>query len=185
MQLTEICNLPYAELKQRKDELIALARKASVEDLATRFLQSLTDAKQRDEKLAEQATTLAALTSGNKALEEKVAGLVADAAATGKAHAATLAERDKAIAEREGEIVTLRNQLETEKAERGKAEDHYVSAVGLLQSELAAEQARCQRLKGIASRNHAALQSAHATLAKAVVDQAIEAADSGTPVVSG
>jgi chromosome segregation ATPase len=73
MNLAEIENLSFVELKAKREEFIAEAAKATQADLAARYVQARTDAKHRDEKLAEQATTIAALTTGNNALLEKLA----------------------------------------------------------------------------------------------------------------
>jgi chromosome segregation ATPase len=72
MNLAEIENLSFVELKAKREEFIAEAAKATQADLAARYVQARTDAKHRDEKLAEQAT-IAALTTGNNALLEKLA----------------------------------------------------------------------------------------------------------------
>lgn len=54
MTLIDIENLTFAELKSQRATLIEAARKADMAELATRFVDARTDAKQRDEKLAEQ-----------------------------------------------------------------------------------------------------------------------------------
>jgi hypothetical protein len=72
MQIHEVENLPAAELKTRKAELIEALGGG---ELAQRYVQARTDAKMRDEKLAEQGGMIAALTNGNAALEEKLQSL--------------------------------------------------------------------------------------------------------------
>lgn len=54
MTLIEIENLSFADLKKQRAELITEAAKATAEELAARYVDARTDAKQRDEKLAEQ-----------------------------------------------------------------------------------------------------------------------------------
>lgn len=73
MKLHDIENLPFAELKARRVELVKVAIVTEVDELAARYVQARTDAKGRDEKLAEQAKTLAALQEGLEAVKEREA----------------------------------------------------------------------------------------------------------------
>lgn len=70
MSTHAIENLSFTELKEHRDALIADAEKLPPAELAARYVQARTDAKQRDEKLAEQGTTIASL---NSALAESMA----------------------------------------------------------------------------------------------------------------
>lgn len=106
--LHEIENLSFAELKAKQADLITEAAKAAPGELAARYVKARTDAKCRDEKLAEQAVTLAALTEGSNALTEKnkalaaevsrLAGLIKEAQAMHGQLAAEKARADKAEA---------------------------------------------------------------------------------------
>lgn len=69
MNFAEIENCSFAELKANRDELL---KKLGGNELAERYLQARTDAKQRDEKLAEQGATIAALNAGAEALQGKI-----------------------------------------------------------------------------------------------------------------
>ena len=72
MTIAEIENLSFADLKARRDELIQAAFESEDRgQLASRYVQARTDAKLRDEKLAEQGKTIDALTVGNAALQER------------------------------------------------------------------------------------------------------------------
>lgn len=73
MTISEIENLSYAELKARREELIEAAAADDGGVLAQRYVQARTDAKLRDEKLAEQGQTIDALKAGYAALQEKSA----------------------------------------------------------------------------------------------------------------
>lgn len=76
MNIHEIENLPFAELKARGIELIDAAKTASIDELASRYVQARTDAKQRDELLAEQAETLEALKTGLSSTKSQMASVV-------------------------------------------------------------------------------------------------------------
>lgn len=58
MALEEIQNKSVAELKAERDALIAQAAAVEPTELATRYVQALTDAKMRDELLAEQGAII-------------------------------------------------------------------------------------------------------------------------------
>lgn len=75
MTLNEIENLSAADLKARRDELVAEAGKAPVKELAAQYVRARTDAKHRDEALADQAATIRALQDGMGAMQGKVASL--------------------------------------------------------------------------------------------------------------
>lgn len=61
MQLNEIENMTFAEIKARREELEALAAMVPVRDLAARYVQARADAKHRDEKLAAQGELITQL----------------------------------------------------------------------------------------------------------------------------
>lgn len=63
MTIYEIENLTAAQLKERKAELVEVAKEFPVDDLAARYVQARMDAKIRDEKLAEQGKTITRLES--------------------------------------------------------------------------------------------------------------------------
>lgn len=61
MKLHEIENLSVAELKARRSELATAIANEPVQEIASRYIQARTDAKARDEKLAEQGKAIADL----------------------------------------------------------------------------------------------------------------------------
>ena len=70
MTLHEIENLSFAELKAQRTDLVESLKETDAGALAARYVQARMDAKQRDEKLAEQGKTIALL----QASLEKAAG---------------------------------------------------------------------------------------------------------------
>lgn len=64
MNLIDIENLPFADLKSRRAELIEQAARSTQADLAARFVDARTDAKHRDERMSEQGRTIASLNDG-------------------------------------------------------------------------------------------------------------------------
>lgn len=68
MNLSEIENLSFADLKAKREELV---KAIGCGELAERYVQARTDAKMRDEKLSEQGKTIEALQAGTTALTEK------------------------------------------------------------------------------------------------------------------
>lgn len=70
MTLTEIENLALSDLKAKREEIV---KELGGGELAQRYVQARTDAKMRDEKLAEQGKTIEALQAGHAALAEALA----------------------------------------------------------------------------------------------------------------
>lgn len=104
MTFSEIENLTFAELKARRDEIAQAAFENEGRDqLALRYVQARTDAKQRDEKLSEQGKMIDALSSGNAALLEKVATLERANADLSKQLSAAFARVSEKIVELQAE----------------------------------------------------------------------------------
>jgi len=59
--LQDIDNLPYDELKGRKQELIKIAQTCDPKELATRFVLARIDAKRRDIRLHDQGIQISDL----------------------------------------------------------------------------------------------------------------------------
>ena len=140
MELTDIEGLAAAELKKRRDELVAEAAKAPVEQLAARYVQARTDATRRDEKLAEQGETIAHL---QKALDASAAREEQTAA-----EAETLrGARDAAIENGEAnarEIAKVASALAAAREQAAKATElankqHHDEIVGLTNAALRAD----------------------------------------------
>lgn len=172
MQITDIENLSIAELKQRRDEMIAAASEAPIKELAERYVQARTDAKQRDEKLAEQARTLDSLNSGIEAANVQIADLkqrLKDSDDRNVANCkAALQDADQAAA-----CLAKANQAHDDYANTAK------QAIAELESALASERARAERLKSEAVRNHSALSQSARLINDAIAAQAIDIADQG------
>ncbi len=66
-------NLNFAELKARRADLVSQAKEVGVNELATRYVQARTDAKQRDERMAEQGVLIADLEEKLAASQQAVA----------------------------------------------------------------------------------------------------------------
>lgn len=94
MNLTDIENMTHAQLKERHAELVAEAAKQPADALAARYVQARTDAKQRDEKLAEQGKTITLL---QQSLDKAAAELESSDSELAKAQG-QLAEQERVIA---------------------------------------------------------------------------------------
>lgn len=150
MNIHEIENLTYAELKERKDELAGALVGTNFGELAVRYVQARTDAKQRDEKLAEQGQTIQRL---NELLDAK-----------------TL---------RVEELAALCEASENTIAECRTANLHLSHALEACQADRDDANARADRLKAEATRHATALHAAQKALADATALQDIENADTG------
>jgi hypothetical protein len=158
MNLHEIQNLSFAELKERRDELVKLAGGG---DLAARYIQALTDAKMRDEKLGEQGVTINRL---NDAL-----GMSAEN-----------------VAKAQELIAKTTAALEQERADRAKECGCHAETCGKMQtdinelgSKLAAETARANRLVHLSLRNEQAINGAAKLLQDAIALRMIDAVNEG------
>jgi len=170
MTLPDIENLTFAELKARRDELIAEAAKQPVNELAGRYVKARTDAKMRDESLGEQAGIIKALQDGSGALQEKNLRLgdqLLAESARADANSAFVVEANVLI-----------NRLQAEHAQKlGEQVSRAAEFAAEAEAKIAALEARCGRLKGAATRNQAALTGAATMLNAAISSNAIEAAD--------
>lgn len=161
MTLTEIENLSAAELKSRKDELVAAASQADPAELAVRYVQARTDASLRDEKLSEQGKTITTLQG---AFDQLKASAQADLSKLG------------------GIVAELQQRVE----KFVDAVSQKDAAIANLNLQIVEHSARADRLKVEAGRNLAALNSAASamtsaltTIATALGQQAVESADQG------
>ena len=71
MNIQAVENMCAAELKAQTDGLVDELAKGAPLDLAVYYISALTDAKVRDEKLAEQAETLTALKKGIESITQQ------------------------------------------------------------------------------------------------------------------
>ncbi len=179
----DIENSSFTELKAGKDSFVASATKWPVDELAARYVQARTDAKGRDEKLAEQADTLGHL---NEAL-----------AAAKEDRNITKAEADKSITRLQSEGVALlktgdalQASLDETKAWCEKQREEYEKATDVTRTRhadamvakdvlLRERSERADRLKAEADRNYAALSEASKLLSGAMHKHVIETADLG------
>lgn len=161
MNIHEIENMTFAELKANRAELIDAIKKTPPEDLARRYLQARTDAKQRDEKLAEQGKTIVALQDGNAALSEKVASIEAQLASSKLAIENYTRELEAARVAHSDEMAVL-NEKRNE-----------------LSGMLSEEKERAARLKVQAEKYMSAVSSIHSVALDAINSQVIDDAETG------
>jgi hypothetical protein len=106
--LENIQNMTGQELKSKRDVLIAEAQLASLPELAARYVQSLTDAKLRDEKLGEQGREITGLNETINVQSQALRTLESELSAKNK----TVDELQQAVAT----LRRLNEQLESREA---------------------------------------------------------------------
>lgn len=130
MHLTEIENLSAADLKSRRDELVEAAKAAEQGELAARYVKARTDAKLRDEKLAEQARTLDALSTGLESAKVQAAD-----------QSRSIGELEDMVSSRESERNALARNLhaahQAHSAELATLQQEHSNTVDDLRAELA------------------------------------------------
>jgi len=156
MNLTQIENLTFEEIKARRAELIEAIKGNDPAELAARYLQARADASQRDQTLGAQGVTITALQQGAAALSEKVEALNGQLRAAAEA----LAAKDAALAQATAAAAAEKEQLGRAIAELTEAH--------------ADQSARAERLKAEALRNQAALNGAAKLLHDAIGTQRVE-----------
>ena len=161
MDIHEIENSSFAELKANRDALVETAKKVPMGDLAIRYIQARTDAKGRDDKLAEQALTL-------KLLKDALTDLKAKSEAAAVEAAETNRDLSAAVVTGEREWDAFQSNL---KKVAKEALDN--------EAKLIAANARADRMKGEALRNFKALSSASKLLADAMAQHVTETANLG------
>lgn len=154
MNLHEIENMTAADLKAQRAELAESLKAEPPDDLADRYLQARHDAKQRDEKLAEQGRTITALQTGLAAADK-----------AGREVAQRFTEAKETIA------VVQDAARETTQADK--------ATIAALTESLKAQTERADRLKVVATRNHAAASASAKLLNDALAAEAVDAADAG------
>lgn len=159
MTIIEIENLTFDELKAQRGQLAAELKDLPADELAARYIQARTDAKQRDEKLAEQGQTI-------KTLNASVARMMHDSGAA-EAAATALTRLHKA------------NSLEVSKQHSSlrAATKELGCQLAESQAEVATQTARAERLKTEALRNHSAITSAAKLLNDAISSQNVATAN--------
>jgi hypothetical protein len=100
LKLAQIENMPHADLKANKDDLIEAAKLEGADALASRYVQSRTDAKLRDERMAEMGAEITELQATLAASEK-----------AGEALAAKLADAESQITKLAGEKLALEAEL--------------------------------------------------------------------------
>lgn len=161
MSIHEIENKTFADLKAERESLVEAAKSLPVDDLAARYVQARTDAKQRDEKLAEQAKTIEALRDGLAAMKERA-----------EAETTKLAESVKTLDSVESQV----DQKDRDyRATCGEFESKAMAAAGQI-SELTR---RCERLKVQAEKYNAAISGVHRLTTDAVNARTLTEAGEG------
>lgn len=165
MTLIEIENLPFAEIKSRRDELIEAAKRGELGELAARYVKTLEIAKLRDEKLGEQGRTINTLNDAAEGAKEDCKKLTAK-----------LSELVNTSTNERERMIALMDDLSA----KLKAEiDRLTLANNELAAKLAAETARADRMKAEATRANNALTAAEKALKDAVAERQLEAAERG------
>ncbi len=177
MNLHEIENLSYEELKSRREELSFEAAQASPDDLGERFVSARIDAKLRDTKLAQQAETLAALQAGMGAMQARLERLAQDLDNELAARRRVEAELESRQIELDSTRLTYESRLAQCETERRQTVADWQARYDVLLRECEAQRARADRFKSLASKNHVAIGTAAKALNEAVSAAAIEAAD--------
>ncbi len=150
MDIHEIENLSFIGLKANRTELVEAAKVFPQGELAERYIQARTDAKHRDEKLAEQGRTISAL---HEAL----------AVAKEKGEAAQAAEKQ------------CRKAVDAHAAaERGAGK-----VIDEMGEKLSMSNRRCDRLKTQAEKYAAAMTTIHKAATDAISSRDITQADEG------
>jgi len=152
MNIEEIENSTFAKLKAKRAELVEAAKGLPPEQLAARYVQARTDAKARDEKLADQGKTIIALQDGLAAAKDQ---------------AVVLGEK---LDEQTRIIENLRDDVRI-----GQTKYHQVY------QELQGQTNRAERLKLVARKTHRAVAQAARLLNDALADNAVDEADKGEP----
>ena len=173
MNLHDVKNMSFADLKAQRTEIIKSlldtrtlqARDVPTSDLIAAFVGALTDAKGRDEKLAEQGKTITALQDGLEASKAQASTLSYQLGKQGEVLSAELAETNATL-ER-----VRQSARETTQADK--------TALGAAVASLAKQTIRANRLKAEATRNYTALSGAAKLLNDAFAAQAVDNADKG------
>lgn len=172
MTLIDIENLPAAELKKRRDELVAEAAKADTKELASRYVQARCDAAMRDDKLREQGVTINTL---NDALATAKQCYIDSQNALGAA-TGSLAELEKKHA---ADCATHREQCAKLQADAKAAIDSLSDQLNETQSKLAAETARANRNAQLAARSEAAINAIAKTANDIIAARQVETNNEG------
>lgn len=154
MGYADIENKSCDELKADRDALMEMAEAEPSEVIAARYIKALIDAKYRDEKLAEQGRTIAALQNGVEASRERLEAV------------------GNELVECQAALNTVR-----ETAQQTALADK--TALNAATASLVKETERANRLKAEATRNFAALSGTAKLANDALSQNAIENADSG------
>ncbi len=158
--IQDIEALSFAELKTRREELAQSLRDAvengevKPEAVVARYLNSLRDAKMRDEKLGEQGRTITELQHALLDLRTR------------------LAECEQVKLQQAGDLDTLRTSArETSQADK--------AALAAATESLQRETARADRLAALATRRHAAMAQIAKVSGEAIGQDAVDAANEG------
>lgn len=183
MDISEIEQLSFAELKTDRSARTEDAKKVPIDVLASHFIRTLTTAKQRDEKLGEQGRTITLLQEGADAAKARIVAMDAELTACQQtlqterqAALENNATRQTAFVEAEQ---TYKDEISVlqESARQVSAADKITS--GKVIESLAQQTARADRLKAHAGIAKTAVVQAAATLNLAVAAMQTETADQG------
>lgn len=172
MSIHEIENLSFAELKEKRAEITEALKGIPVEELANRYLQARTDAKQRDDKLSEQGKTITALQDGLAASKQQTE--------------VTQAEVQKALQAVQGleaklvHVGTEFNDFQTKtKMENEELKSKVIDLALKSESKISELTERCERLKVQAGRYATAISGIQKMSLDAINSQVLDNAETG------
>lgn len=150
MNLQQIENLSFAELKQDRSAILEALKSLDPAEIQERYLQARTDAKQRDEKLGEQGRLITVLQTGHDAAVEKSKRLEA--------------ERDESVKHLGETLESLKNNAEMRRD---------------LERQVTSEFMRAERMKAEATRASDALTAAEKALKDAIAARQLDQIEKG------
>lgn len=183
MTLIDIENLSAGELKKRRDDLVAEAAKANVEELASRYVQARFDATMRDDKLAEQGVTINTLNDALAAAKQcYIDSQNALGMATGslaeleKKHATDCAAHGEACAKLQADAKAALEKVQSEAAAALTAAANEINAT---RAALAKETARANRNAALAARCEGAINEIAARCNDLIAKRQVETTNEG------
>lgn len=160
MKFVDVENLSAADLKEQR-AVVVDSLEAEPAELKARYVQARLDAKQRDEKMAEQGKTITLL---QDSLERETAARLS---------------AEKRVFDVGQELQRMASSHNAQAEQWTLARQNLEGEIGQLKADALALQDRCDRLKLQCCRNADAINTAAGALNKAIASQQIETADQG------
>jgi chromosome segregation ATPase len=159
MNTIDVENLSHAELKSRREEIVESLK--GNEDLAARYVKARTDAAYRDEKLAEQGTTITSLNGALESANHRIASLEQELVGSQEKLSASVDSHSIEM-ERQNELIEALQKDNAAESEK------YSAAVEKLEAELQEERNTSARMKAAAVKNEKAINAAAKELNDAI-----------------